>query len=159
VDKHRDDEIIDLCADLLIKPFEGYAKRLPDGGCKAYPDPGTGGKPWTIGYGSTGPDINQHTVWTQEQALKAIEDHLRYFLRGLYLLSPSLRYTSINRVVALLSFAYNVGLGNYRISTLKKKVDAGEWEEAKEQIKKWNKANGRVMAGLTRRREAEAKLL
>jgi lysozyme len=159
VDKHRDDEIIELCADLLIKPFEGYAKRLPDGGCKAYPDPGTGGKPWTIGYGSTGPDINQHTVWTQEQALKALEDHLRYFLRGLYLLSPSLRYASINRVVALLSFAYNVGLGNYRISTLKKKVDAGEWEEAKEQIKKWNKANGRVMTGLTRRREAEAKLL
>lgn len=157
--KSRDEEIIKLCAEVFIKPFEGYATRLPNGDCQAYPDPATGGDPWTIGYGSTGPDIKPGVVWTHERALKALEDHLQYFLRGLYALSPSLRLASIKRVAALLSFAYNVGLGNYRISTLKRKADAGLWDEAKEQIVKWNKANGRVMRGLTRRREAEAKFL
>ena len=46
-----------LARDVLIKPFEGLAKLLPDGRVAAYPDPGTRGHPWTIGYGSTGPDI------------------------------------------------------------------------------------------------------
>lgn len=154
-----DDEVIKVCAEVFIKPFEGYAKRLPDGSCTAYPDPATGGDPWTIGYGSTGKGIIKGTVWTHEQALEALEDHLRYFLKGLYMLSPSLRSESIYRVAALLSFVYNVGLGNYRISTLKKKVDRGDWEDAKEQIVRWNKANGKVMNGLTRRRQAEAKFL
>lgn len=154
-----DDEVIKVCAEVFIKPFEGYAKRLPDGSCTAYPDPATGGDPWTIGYGSTGKGIIKGTVWTHEQALEALEDHLRYFLKGLYTLSPSLRSASIYRVAALLSFVYNVGLGNYRISTLKKKVDRGDWEDAKEQIVRWNKANGKVMNGLTRRRQAEAKFL
>ena len=39
-------EAIKIATESLIKPFEGYHKRLPDGGCKAYPDPGTGGHPY-----------------------------------------------------------------------------------------------------------------
>ena len=45
-------EAIEIAINVLIKPFEGYAKRLPNGDCCAYPDPGTGGDPWTIGYGA-----------------------------------------------------------------------------------------------------------
>ena len=57
-------EAIDLACNVLIKPFEGLARKRLDGLIEAYPDPGSGGAPWTIGYGSTGPDITPHTVWT-----------------------------------------------------------------------------------------------
>lgn len=150
---------INIAKNVLIKPFEGYHKKLPDGGCKAYPDPGTGGQPWTIGWGSTGPHIKQDTVWTLEQAEQDLEKHLVYFLTGVLNLSPGLAQEDPRKLAAIISFAYNCGLGNYRISTLKKRVDAGNWEGAAHEIKRWNKAAGRVLKGLTRRREAEAALL
>lgn len=144
---------------LLVKPFEGYHKRLPDGGCKAYPDPATRGDPWTIGYGSTGPDIDKDTVWSQDQAEHRLMQHMLYFATKLLVLSPSLARASDRRFAAVISFAYNCGLGNYRVSTFKKRVDAGDWEGAQKEIVKWNKAAGRVLPGLTRRRAAEAAFL
>lgn len=153
-------KVIKTCSDLLVKPFEGYHRRLPDGGCRAYPDPGTGGKPWTIGYGSTGASIGPDTTWTLEQAENALEEHLEGFLKALLVMSPVLmKPKNFWRLVAILSFVYNCGLGNYRISTLKKRVDAEDWQGASEQILKWNKTAGRVLAGLTRRRKAESLLL
>lgn len=74
-------------------------------------------------------------------------------------MSPRLLKEPPRRLAAVMSFAYNVGLGNYRVSTFKKRVDAGDWAGACEEIVKWNKAAGRVLAGLTRRRMAEAALL
>lgn len=150
---------LELAADLLVKPFEGYAKRLPCGGCRAYPDPGTGAAPWTIGWGATGPNITPETVWTVEQAEHALYEHLNYFAVGLAKLSPVVLRIPDKKYAALISFAYNCGLGNYRISTLKKRVDAQDWTGAGEEILKWNKAAGRVLPGLTRRRKAEALLL
>lgn len=150
---------VQLAADLLVKPFEGYARRLPDGSCKAYPDPGTGGAPWTIGWGSTGPHITPETVWTVTQAEQALREHLNYFAVGLAKLSPVVLKIPEKKYAALISFAYNCGLGNYRISTLKKRVDVENWVSAGEEIQKWNKAAGRVLPGLTRRRKAEALLL
>lgn len=152
-------EAIKIARDVLCKPFEGYAKRLPDGSCKAYPDPGTGGAPWTIGWGSTGPGIGPDTVWTEQQAEESIAHHLEYFCIGVVRMSPVLLKQPARRLAAIISFAYNCGLGNYRISTLKKRVDAENWTGAQEEIVKWNKAAGRVMKGLTRRRQAEAALL
>lgn len=148
-----------LARELLVKPFEGYAKQLPGGGCVAYPDPGTGGHPWTIGWGSTGKDIQPGTTWTQAQAEHSLNEHLLYFATNLLKLSPSLVNASDRRVAALISFCYNCGMGNYRISTLKKRADSGDWVGASQEILKWNKAAGRVLKGLTRRREAEAALL
>lgn len=152
-------EAINLASDALIKPFEGYAKRTPDGGCVSYPDPGTKGDPWTIGWGSTGPTINHKTIWTVQQAESALNNHLNYFTTGLLKLSPSLIRVPDKKLAALVSFVYNCGLGNYRISTLKKRVDAGDWTSAAIEILKWNKAAGRVLPGLTKRRTAEAMLL
>jgi lysozyme len=152
-------DAIALAREILVKPFEGYAKKLPDGGCTAYPDPGTGGHPWTIGWGSTGSDIKPGTVWTSAQAEESLNEHLLYFATNLLKLSPSLVNASDRRVAALISFCYNCGLGNYRISTLKKRADSGDWLGASEEILKWNKAAGRVLKGLTRRREAESALL
>lgn len=150
---------VDLAGDLLVKPFEGYARRLPDGGCAAYPDPGTGREPWTIGWGCTGPDISKTTTWTQEKAQTELNKHLIYFYKELLKLSPSLASAPDIKVAAVISFAYNCGLGNYRISTFKKRIDAKDWTGASQEILKWNKAAGRVLPGLTRRRQAEALLL
>lgn len=150
---------IKLASECLIKPFEGYAKRLPDGSCQAYPDPATKGSPWTIGYGSTGPEITQHTVWTHERAELELAKHLQFFASSLLTLSPILATVEDRRFAALISFAYNCGLGNYRISTLRKRVDEQDWDAAADELLKWNKAKGRVLAGLTRRRQAEASFL
>jgi GH24 family phage-related lysozyme (muramidase) len=152
-------DAIQLAKNALVKPFEGYHRRLPDGGCMAYPDPGTGAEPWTIGYGSTGPGITKGTVWTEQQAEEALDKHLLYFASGVLALSPGLVNEPPRRLAAIISFAYNCGLGNYRISRLRKRVDAKDWDGACEQILKWNRAAGRILRGLTRRREAEAALL
>jgi lysozyme len=152
-------DVVRLAAEALVKPFEGYARRLPDGSCAAYPDPGTGADPWTIGWGSTGRNIGPDTVWTLERAQTALETHLIQFLVGLFKLSPGLMKEPDRRIAAVLSFVYNCGLGNYRISIFKKRVDAQDWAGAKEEIVKWNKAAGKVMPGLTRRRLAESTFL
>ena len=148
-----------LCKDVLIKPFEGLAKRLPDGRVQAYPDPGTRGHPWTIGWGATGPDINPDTIWTMKQCEDALDHHIQYFAQGLVKLSPAIKDEPDRRFAAVLSWVYNCGLGNYRISTFKKRIDAKNWDGAAEECMKWNKAAGRVLPGLTRRRAAEAVMM
>lgn len=148
-----------MSRELLVKPFEGYHKKLPDGGCKAYPDPGTGREPWTIGWGSTGPHVKQDSVWTREQAERDLDCHLRHFAHGALGLSPGLLTQPTRRLAAIISFCYNCGLGNYKISTLRKRVNQDDWDSAYTEIQKWNKAAGRVLTGLTRRRLAEANLL
>ena len=153
------DEAKKLCKDILIKPFEGLARRLPDGNVQSYPDPGTRGHPWTIGWGATGPDIQPGTVWTMQQCEDALDHHVEYFVRGLLKLSPKIATASPRRIAAVTSWVYNCGLGNYRVSTFKKRIDAGDWDGAADQCLLWNKASGRVIPGLTRRRAAEAALM
>jgi lysozyme len=60
----------------LIKQFEGCARLRSDGSFEAYPDPGTGGAPWTIGWGATGPGIVQGTVWTRAECDERLADDL-----------------------------------------------------------------------------------
>jgi GH24 family phage-related lysozyme (muramidase) len=152
-------DAIRLASESLVKLFEGYARRLPDGGCQAYPDPGSHGAPWTIGWGCTGPDIGPDTVWPVEKAQEALDQHLLYFASNTLKLSPGLAKEPDRRLAAVISFTYNLGLGSYRVSTFKKRVDAKDWSGACEEIVKWNKACGRVLPGLTKRRMAEASLL
>lgn len=134
----------------LIKQFEG---------CKliAYPDPGSGGDPWTIGWGSTGPDIRKGTVWTQAQADTRFAEHVAQFGRSVEQLLGGAA-TSQCQFDALVSLAYNIGTGNLSSSTLLKKHKAGDYAGAAAEFARWNKASGKVMAGLTRRRAAEAAL-
>ena len=133
----------------LVQEFEG---------CKleAYPDPGTGGEPWTIGFGSTGPDIGPGTVWTQEEADARFVDDLTKFGDGVDRL-VRVPLTD-NQFAALVSFAYNVGLGALAGSTLLRKLNAGDYQGAADQLPRWNKAGGRVLPGLVRRRAAERDL-
>ena len=137
------------CAD-LVKGFEGRV-------LKAYADPATGGDPWTIGVGHTGPEVKPGVVWTQEQADSALLADLARFARGVWNAIGE-KETTQNRFDALVSFSFNVGLGNLLSSTLLRKHVAGDYAGAADQFARWNKAAGREMKGLTRRRAAEAAL-
>ena len=141
----------------LIQEFEGCAKKRPDGTFDAYPDPGTGGDPWTIGWGSTGPDVKKGVVWTQQQCDDRFQAHLDEFAAGVSRALGSAPTTQ-SQFDALVSFAYNVGLGNLSSSTLLRKHKAGDFAGAAREFARWNKAAGKVLAGLTRRRNAESAL-
>lgn len=137
----------------LIKEFEGWR-------ALAYPDPATGGEPWTIGYGHTSaagdPKVKPGMIISKEEGLiilardlEKYEAHVRRMVKV-----P----TTANQHGALTSLCYNIGPGNLEKSTLLKKLNAGDYAGAAGQFKLWNKAAGKTMAGLTRRRLAETKL-
>lgn len=129
----------------LIKQFEGYSS-------KAYPDPATGGVPWTIGYGTTR-GVKPGMVITAEQAEKMLRDDVAKFESGVSSLITA--PTTQGQFDAMVSLAYNIGLGNFGKSTLLKKHNARCYTCAADQFRVWNRANGKVMNGLTRRRAAE----
>jgi GH24 family phage-related lysozyme (muramidase) len=141
----------------MVQQFEGCAKKRPDGSMEAYPDPATGGDPWTIGWGTTGPDVKKGVVWTQKQCDDRFVAHLNEFGEKVAKLLGGTPTTQ-NQFDAMVSFAYNVGPANLSTSTLLKKHKAGDHKGAAAEFAKWNKANKKVMAGLTRRRAAEAAL-
>ncbi|MDY7099451.1 MAG: lysozyme [Pseudomonadota bacterium] len=145
----------------LIKRFEGCARLRKDGLIEAYPDPGTGGDPWTIGWGATGHGfedgsrISAGTVWTQAQCDARLSQDLKRYARDVARAvgdSP----TSQNQFDAMVSFHYNTGA--IRRATLTKKHIAGDFEGAAAEFRRWNKAGGRVLKGLVRRRSEEERL-
>ena len=145
----------------LVERFEGMAKLLPGGKVQAYPDPGTGGKPWTIGIGSTkdeaGNAIAPGTIWTVERARKHFENELREYGAGVAKAIGSAP-TKPCQMAAMVSLAYNIGVGAFGRSTVLKKHLARDYPAAANAFALWDKAGGRVMVGLTRRRAAEAAL-
>lgn len=139
----------------LIKRFEGCAKKRSDGRFEAYPDPGTGGDPWTIGWGATGPGIARGTIWSQAQCDARIEaDLVRYAADVDRALgdAPSTQA----QFDALVSFHYNTGA--IARATLTKRHCASDFAAARREFLRWTRAGGRVLKGLQRRREAEAQL-
>jgi len=82
----------------------------------------------------------------------------RDYLPGVLKASPSLaKYP--NRLGAMVDFAYNVGVPRYRASTLRKRIDEGDWTGAKVECLKWNRGGGKVLPGLTKRCQARALLI
>jgi lysozyme len=141
----------------LVQQFEGCAKKQPDGSFHAYPDPGSGGDPWTIGWGSTGVDIIPGAIWTQQQCDDRLSQDMASFASKVANAVGSAA-TSQHQFDAMVSFAYNVGVNNLASSTLLKLHKAGDFAGAQQQFGRWNKAAGKVLPGLTRRRAAEAAL-
>jgi lysozyme len=78
---------------------------------------------------------------------------------AMYRLSPCMVFESEERQAAIIDFIFNLGSGNYQASTLKRKINAGEWEDTPYQIRRWVYAAGKKLKGLMLRREAEAQLL
>lgn len=173
----------EICTNQLLIPFEGCAKKLPNGDCESYFDPASPlarmskserlklseeeyermGQPWTIWWGMTydeyGTRVRPGDVWSHDKAIAVKQKVLDKFLVGLLGLSPKLGQENPYKIAAVLSWVYNIGLGSYRVSTFKKRVDAGNWEGACEECVKWNKAQGRILAGLTKRRLKECQFL
>ena len=147
-------ESIQITADLCVK-FEGLL-------LKPYSCPA--GIP-TIGVGATfyqdGRKVTlQDPPITKEDAMDLLRFHLeKVFLPAVFRQCPTLANEKTGRIAAILDFAFNAGIGRLQTSTLKRKINASDWEGAKEQLMLWNKGGGKVLAGLTKRRVAECALL
>lgn len=135
----------------LIKDFEGLE-------LKAYPDPGTGGDPWTIGYGHTGSDVHPGLTINTEQAVALLKEDLRTFENSVEMLITA--ELNQHEFDALVSFCYNVGAGALGDSTLRRRLNAGEDKcpVFQQELPKWINGGNGPMPGLIRRREAEAEL-
>lgn len=128
-----------------IKEFEGC--RL-----KAYPDPASGSEPWTIGYGHTG-GVREGDTITQAEAdayLQADVAECQAAIRGMVTVP-----LTDGQLWALTSFAFNLGAGALRESTLLHKLNAGDYAGAADQFGRWIFAGGKPMPGLVSRRAAE----
>lgn len=138
----------------LIKEFEGLELTV-------YPDPATGSAPWTVGYGSTvwpdGRSVAPGDTVTAEQATEMLRHHVeRRCIPALDAVHVPL---TENEAGALLSFIYNVGAGAFKSSTLLRLLNDGVPKaEVAEQFARWDKANGKKLRGLARRRAAEREL-
>tara|TARA_Y100000052_G_scaffold19495_1_gene19230 strand:- start:363 stop:794 length:432 start_codon:yes stop_codon:yes gene_type:complete len=127
----------------LIKKFEGCELKAYQ--CSA--------GVWTIGYGHT-KDVVEGMEITQEQAEQMLVDELHEYES--YINKYVTVALSQNQFDALVSWVYNLGPANLSASTMLKVLNSGEYEDVPAQMKRWNKAGGKVLEGLIRRREAEA---
>jgi lysozyme len=168
------DQLLDQIAALVMR-FEGCSLR-------AYPDPASplyralaarglvraymagrgaipelralSGAPWTIGWGETA-GVREGDVWTQEQADSRLRARLAQFLTAVYQRCPQLFLEPDGRVIACSSLAYNIGIGAFGASTVCRCTRRCEYARAADAFLLWDKAGGRRMAGLRRRRECE----
>lgn len=147
------DSALDIAVQ-LCKEFEGF---------RSYPYICPAGF-WTIGYGTVHrPDGRvvsmSDTPITQETASEWLISELEgVYMAGVLRASPHL-IAHPERLGALSSFAYNFGVPRYRGSTLRRRVDAQDWSQAKSELLRWVRADGRVLPGLVRRRAAEAQFM
>ena len=137
----------------LIQRWEG--KRLT-----AYPDPATGGEPWTIGYGHTSraglPAVKRGMKITDQEATDILRVDLIKFEAAV--INALKKNPTDNQFAAMVSLCFNIGPGAFAKSSVVRKFNAGDVAGAANSFLLWNKAAGKVMAGLTRRREDERKL-
>lgn len=111
---------------------------------------------WTIGYGHTNGVYQNHPSITLTEAHRLFCEDVAVFEKGVNNL-VRLQITQ-HQFDALVSFAYNLGLNNLRRSTLLRLLNEGETEKAAKEFRKWNKAGGKVLRGLTNRRKAEEQI-
>ena len=134
----------------LIRRFEGFraeAYRCPAG-------------VWTIGYGHTSqagpPKVRAGMVVSEAEARSILAADAAMFAEGVR--AALTREVSKEQFSALVSFAFNVGIGAFRRSSVLKMVNEGRFEAVPERLRLWVKADGRRLEGLVRRREAEGEL-
>lgn len=131
----------------LIKRWEGLK-------LKAY-IPVPGDVP-TIGHGSTGKHVQMGDVITRDYAQALLLDDLVRFEKSVNH-NVRVRITQ-NQYDACVCFTFNLGCTAFRKSTLLKRINARRFQEAADQFPRWNKAGGRVLRGLTNRRNSEREL-
>ena len=129
----------------LIRLFEGCRLTAYDDGVGV----------WTIGYGHTA-GVKPGDEITQEQADEWFSEEAEQFSNKVQVLV--MVEINQNQFDALVSLAYNIGVGALSRSTLLRKLNEGDYQGAAEQFDVWNRGGGKVMLGLVRRREQERKL-
>ena len=129
----------------MVKHFEGFK-------AVAYLCPAN---VWTIGYGRT-QNVKEGDITSMPQATRDLEEELIEFGDQVHRVVDV--ELSQNEFDALTSWTYNLGVGNLQSSTLLKKLNAGDKDSVASEMLRWNKAAGKVLAGLTTRRQAEADL-
>ena len=149
------EKTIDIAADIATKlciHFEGFS---------ATPYLCPAGY-WTIGYGTVyKPDgsrvTKDHPAISKALALEWLESEIRNnYMKAVLSATPILiNYPQL--LGAMTDFAYNLGGPRYKASTLARRIREEKWQEAAEQLLLWNKGGGRVLSGLVKRRQAEAK--
>ena len=151
-----DAHICDLAerAEALAEPFEGFSS-------KPYLDTIANPPRWTIGFGSVYlPDGSNVTADTPSIDLETARKWMAHELIHAALTIASLVKVKMtdDETVALMDMIYNIGSGNFASSTLLRKLNAGDFRGAADEIDKWCHSGGEVVAGLLRRREAETAL-
>ena len=96
-------------------------------------------------------------VWSKDELVELFKVDINTFERGVLRLSPNLA-SHQSKFDSVVSFAYNAGLGNYQRSTIRMKVNRGDWAGAAEAFMMWTKAGGKEVSGLVKRRKAEVAL-
>ena len=134
----------------LIKSFEGFR-------ANAYPDPKSGGDPWTVGYGATkfpsGRPVKKGDYVTPAQAEMYLREDVKKFANSVdALVTVPLKQCQYD---ALVSFVYNLGATNFRKFTLLKKLNAKDYKGAADEFLRWVSPGSSAEAGLRRRRTAE----
>ncbi|MCF4125022.1 glycoside hydrolase family protein [Methylobacterium sp. SyP6R] len=139
--------------ELFIASFEAVVLR-------AYPDPATGGAPWTIGIGHTSaaghPKVTPGMVITRTKAFEILASDLRAF--EAWIVKAVKRPLKQHQFDACSSLIFNIGPKNFSSSSIVRHINAGRWLDAGAAFALWNKADGKVMTGLVRRRAAERTL-
>lgn len=145
---------------LAVKVAAALARRFE--GCYLRPYLCPAGVP-TIGYGATYYlDGRRVTLNDPPISRATAEVMLLDMVRRVYLpavLKLCLGVDTPERLAALIDFAFNLGAGNLRASTLRKRVNAGRWGDVPAEFRKWIRGGGRVLRGLVLRREAEVALI
>lgn len=122
---------------------------------KAYPDPGSGGIPWTIGYGHT-KGVKKGDTCTIEQANAWLADDMA---EAFAIVDKAVKVPLTDKQRdALCSFVFNVGGGAFQKSTMLKLLNQGKYSEAADQFPRWTFASGKSMRGLVIRRGKERAL-
>lgn len=131
----------------IIREFEGC--RLKAYRCSA--------GVWTIGWGQTA-GIKEGMAWTQAQADSNLANSVKTCMQAVLRACPQLKEETDNRIAACTSLAYNIGNKGFAGSSVCRHTQNREYSKAADAFLLWNKADGKVLAGLARRREAERKL-
>lgn len=146
--------------DLAVEVAAALARRFEGFYSRPYLCPA--GVP-TIGYGATYYE-NGEAVTLKDAPItrERAEQLLLWMVRTKYLpavirLCPGI--DNPNRLAAIIDFTFNLGAGNLRNSTLRRRINAGQWEHVPEELRKWVKGGGKVLRGLVFRREAEITLI
>tara|TARA_Y100000768_G_scaffold225407_1_gene170208 strand:+ start:68 stop:511 length:444 start_codon:yes stop_codon:yes gene_type:complete len=129
----------------LIKKFEGC--RLESYRCSA--------NVLTIGYGHTG-GVLETDVITQDDADKLLEEDIAKFEN--YVNDNVIVELNQSQFDALVAWTFNLGVGNLRQSTMLRKLNEGDYQSVPSEMNRWNKAGGKTLDGLIRRRKAEGLL-